>query len=405
MKIDYLSDRLLTGTQIETELYNLDILYKWENNCLSEPENNFVDFKNVELLGRGSFGQVFSVLFNKFDLAIKESKLTIKERNALKKNISYNSFPEEYKILYWIKTLIEENICPNFIYTYGFSLCDNCKILTLGGLIKKNYCYLTFMEKASTELSHANIVDYKHQLSILQQILMGISSMQKYFSLSHDDIKKENILLKKVSNLKGTYIQYFLDDKEYLIENPGWIVLISDFGVSRSFSPKYSLDGYFGERNAKIVSGQFKPIISDSYLSKNDKTKKFTRLKPYKFKWINSEGTKNRVYKGQKNNFDTPVDLFDTQKFPPFEFFNDVQDALRIFIGGKRLCQPDVHEPLNISSKLIKQIHQILPEKMNKLYSTNFKLDSTHLFLANKLVEKLYTKPKNGVTISNTFYI
>jgi serine/threonine protein kinase len=87
-------------------------------------------------------------------------------------------------------------------------------------------------------------------LSILFQILFAVASIQIQYGMFHNDIKKENILVKVIPS--GGYWVYKLNGKKYYVPNHGYIVALNDFGVSIAYKPGIAVKDY-GRRQAEVV--------------------------------------------------------------------------------------------------------------------------------------------------------
>jgi hypothetical protein len=135
---------------------------------------------------------------------------------------------------------------------------------------------------------------------------------------------------------------------------------------------------------------------------------------PTEIIWENSRknGTNNYFVENLPIEPDQDVDLEDTKQFPPFEFFNDLQNLIGLFTGvsGYVVFDMPYHKEQN------KQIHDknlfVLPRKLqNKLESLqmeNFVYDTNYAILlrADMMLDYLYEKPKVPESdIVGTFYV
>lgn len=336
---------------------------------------------NIDAIGSGSFGQVFRAIHQKFllPLALKKTLLTVKERNNYKKK---NIHPQEYTFLLMIKDLLTSKKTQNFLFVYGIFYDENCTV-ALNTKTKTSFCSITLMELADCSLS-AVFIKENLQYNIFFQILSALYSLEKYYSILHNDIKAENILLKNTPS--GGCWEYVADGRSYFVENLGFVALVTDFGVSRSFDPKYTTDGYLGERNAYIKNGMFEPFETNYFLSIDNKTGKLTKTKPYSFRWEEGKGTRNRFHK----RFSYPSLAF----LPPFEFFYDIQDLIRTFLGGKRLSQPDFHKGMPFLSNKFKE--KLIEYRVERnFYSTKWKLNSIIYFSAKYMIREFIHQFKN----------
>jgi hypothetical protein len=135
-------------------------------------------------------------------------------------------------------------------------------------------------------------------------------------------------------------------------------------------------------------------------LEETKKKKKKLKLVPARpIMWQDDKG--NIVKKATQNRFggklnddrfnlkpSIPVDLDDPVTFPPFEFYNDIQHVVRMFVGGKKINQRGEFKKI-----------QYLPDKLyNKLekyvspdnWRFTPKLNTVYLFLASELLNRLW---------------
>lgn len=358
----------------------MDYKKRFENIRLINASDN--RYEKISSIGRGSFGQVFKAVHvsTKIPVAIKISVLSKKGLNAYKKKGVFS--PEEYTFQLLTNVLLKKRRTQNFLFVFGLDIIDNCTI-SLSTRLYTGGCYSMTMELADFQLSEVSFDDEKLQQNIFFQLLTALYTLQDRFSILHNDIKAENILISKTSP-GGTW-DYKIESKSYYVENMGFVAIISDFGVSRSFDPAYTLDGYLGERNAYVKNGRFEPFTTDYFLSA-DKNGKYKKVDPYPFKWKTGSGTRNRFHK----RYSHP----DLKELPPFEFFYDIQDLIRTFIGGKRLSQPSHHKGLTLAKNFHKKLESYRIER--NFYSTRWELDSVKFFLASYMIKDFSFSGRTG---------
>jgi hypothetical protein len=156
-----------------------------------------------------------------------------------------------------------------------------------------------------------------------------------------------------------------IKNKKYYVPNFGYLFVLNDFGISRTLSPDYIMyrnptEELFrlGGRYAIVNGTEFIPITcSDGKPEKKvllgDKKssgreffidRKTDSLCNRKIS-IPKEGKKILKNLG----IDSVLDLTFFQHpevIPPFEFYNDTQDGIRMFIGGKRTTQRGDHRKI-----------------------------------------------------------
>ena len=393
-------------------------------------------FKNVVEIGKGTFGQIYLVTLNNSveKIIVKEANLSRLEENRLRKNVFFkdksleeliekkkkNIFPKEHKNLSYVNELLLSKKCPNFLYTYKMALCDGCKVV---GFFTKNpsirACYVTFMEPADFDLESVERINVNQQFSIFYQLLCSVYSIHHYYAMYHTDIKSHNVLVKRIK--PGGYFKYVIDNKTYYVKNAGLLVFLADFGVAQSLSPKYSSIGFYGTRNAEVVESNLGPKwnpFETKYFADYDNFP-VTRpklSKPIYIKWVDNrddsfDGKQIVVIPGTFNKFgktkifpDISVDLYDNRRFPCFEFFNDIQDTIRMFIGGKQMFQEGTHSGINNLHNNFKKILKtfgFLKYQENMYYINK----SVKYVLAEEMLWELYVEPKKINYIIDTYYL
>lgn len=280
------------------------------------------DIKNIreyindgKILGEGSFGKVCQNNIGNLNLAVK---ISTKDKKQY--------YIHEKHILELLNNLILAKRCPNLPYVYSFM--DEP---------------MFFMELATgTFNDFLNMIRKKSDNSMylensLFQLMAGLHAIQDEYQIWNYDIKKSNILYYKIE--EGGYWKYTILGKDYFLPNMGFLLVLNDFGISQVFSPKYihsndMITKNYGTRVAKIIEGKFEPLNIDN----------LNLGKQINVKWDDNEISKGIIYDKNKNISSIKNILLDSN-IPPFEFYNDTQDILRIYAGGTRASQYKVKEP------------------------------------------------------------
>jgi serine/threonine protein kinase len=367
-----------------------------------------------KVLGRGSFGQVLKC---KVKIGNKNHFIAVKESPCINCKI-----PIEYFILKLINKLLIKRRCPNFFFTFATKFSP-CYSITLSSRKKfTGSCSAIYSELASGVLPLDLNPDV--QCSVLFQILSGLHALQYYYQIIHSDIKRSNILfyrtlpnhfIKNSLSSNKTYWEYEILENTYYIENMGYLVYISDFGLASSCSPLYS--NYHGERNATIIGDTFIPFSSKFYASRDSKGEVILK-NPIPFNWKEDWGfTRNKFYKNIdiepdishfSSNGISSIDFTNIIHMPPFDFFYDISAIVKMFLGDKRIMSKFNSQ----SNKHSKHIHfgfDKLDKDLEKLlylkayvnidtYKWPFD-DSTHLILASAMIKKLFNdiSPSKGI--------
>lgn len=340
----------------------------------------------VNILAEGSYGSVYFVrLPNNHDFVIKEAKLTDRDltyihvHNGTKvyqpgQNLNVVEYPEEFLLSDFAKAMILKGICPNFSYIYKTYLC------------KKDASELwsvTLMESADLDMSAVKDELTEEALwSILYQLLIAVHAMHSVCGIYHRDIKKQNVLIKRIEQPVGGYFRYRVQNdlmnNTFYVKNTGYFAMISDFGSAQTFKPSVVNNALAledcGTRNAKLVKNQsgdiaFEPITSAIQFvpPPKDPTQDGTYQTPVKVNWEEGDqSTINRVF--TRNGVAYPTldkidDLNDMTHYPAFEFFNDIMDVLHMFNGGPRMLFADE----NYNHTKIKNVPKEMVQKIESL--------------------------------------
>lgn len=378
------------------------------------------------LLGTGCYGNVYRTLVDNKRFAIKLSKL---KKHALKNPYGdNNSSWFEIRILEnIIKPILRKSICPNLPLIMDKFICKNC-MLNIKEESKKSECAITIIELATGDLKHY-LQEYnpseEELYSCIFQIMAGLHAIQLHGQIMNFDIKKENILYYTVE--KGGYWNYKIHGKNFYVPNYGHLFVINDFGISRSMSPKYPMykektDKTFrlGSRYGIVIGGKFQPLNVSSQVLENGQI-----VNADKIEWDNGKVSLGAQFRLKRNGRVIPIDIQldkKTEKFliknnipintkthkfflrpeiiPPFEFFNDTQDAIRMFIGGKRTTQKGDHgRPSCVKNGLQKLLNTYNNTKSKTMKDRNFSTDPAQILAGYFIVSfftPIYSKiPKN----------
>jgi hypothetical protein len=398
--------------------------------------------KLIKLIGTGDWGNVYSACLSKDrnckrKFAIKMSRITDEDFKDPYTETS-SAWYEIWMLKDIIRPLVKKNICPNLPLFIDTFLCNKCDFIFRKG-DKTHPCVINAMELASGDLR-----DYlkfgtpstEELCSALFQIMAGLHAIQMSGQILNNDIKAKNILYYNVN--VGGYWHYKIDKHDFYVPNYGKMFVLNDFGVSTIYSPNFQLypsktrkTFNLGSRFAINMDETFSPVESYTEYSDND-IKKTRDIKWYS---VGEESVK-QISKGSTYKIDrktgqviisrtvlTPIQksyLFrkgittnpKTWEYfehpyiiPPFEFYNDVQDTLRTFIGGKRSTQTGDHQLYPSITNKFKQLVKSYMGISENSKSREFSLHTYHV-LAGSFIKKFftksidYTKKPNGKKIS-----
>jgi hypothetical protein len=413
--------RFLYGEKIRKSLRPIKQFPVWKQ-CLQ---------KNIDLepIGKGNYGNVFKTGYSSQVFAIKMSKLK-PESVENPYDLSFSSWHEVFFLKDIIKPLIEKNICPNLPLLYDTFTCDDCDLIIDNEKIH-THCVIIAMELAEGNLK--NYLQEKRTVeelySALFQIMSALHAIQYHSQIMNFDVKKENILVYNVE--PGGYWEYKIKGQSYFVPNFGKLFILNDFGISRTMSPKYPIyktpdDKTFrlGSRYAVIKDGKFLPF--DTTIQKDDNGKTET---PQQIEWEDgrvSFGAEFRLNRKDNSVVELPVKLtheminylerervssntssykffLNPEIIPPFEFYNDTQDAIRIFTGGKRTTQKGYHKEYpTIPKKFVKELSPYIG-KADSAKEYMFSLNPAEV-LASYFIESFFgfykNKPENAKIIA-----
>ena len=389
-----------------------------------------------KLLGTGDWGNVYSACTkNMKKFALKMSRIT---KNDLQNPYSDTScsWYETWILRDIFRPLIVKNICPNLPLFIDTFLCDKCEFIFRKG-DKSHPCVITAVELASGDFK-----DYlkfgspteEELYSALFQVMAGLYGIQMSGQILNNDIKSSNILYYDVT--PGGYWHYKIDDIDFYVPNYGKMFVLNDFGVSTIYNPNFQLYPTqerkvfnLGSRYAINMDGIFSPIKAElEFIGTNLR-------QTDKIKWVddnNESWTSNgATYKLDRKTGQIIISrtsLTSTQKsflfrkgvttnpknwnffenpsiIPPFEFYNDTQDILRTFVGGKRTTQKGNHI---LYPSIPKSLQDNIKPYLGSAENSKKKIFSPYSYhvLAGDFMKKFFTetysyrlKPK-GIKIS-----
>lgn len=397
---------------------------------------------DIEHIGSGDWGNVYSACFksdhnHRVKFAIKMSRIS---KEDLKDPYSDTSFAwyEIFMLKYIIKPLIETNVCPNLPFYINTFICNKYDFIYKEK--QEHPCVIIVTELATGDLkkyfSSINFTD-KHLYSALFQIMAGLHAIQMRGQIFINDIKAANILYYNVK--PGGYWHYIINNTDFYVPNYGHMFVLNDFGVSTLYDPNFQLypnknkkTFNLGSRYAININEKFYPIEAELEVvnnsiqttknvtwksSHNDKNVTYSKGATYNLdrktgKIINSKTKLTQLQKSYLlsngiNHNSLSFDFFENPYIiPPFEFYNDVQDTLKMFIGGKRSSQKGMHKIFpNISNSFKESIHPYLglsrgSRTLSKKDVTSddiFRVFSTETYhvLAGSFIIKFFTETVN----------
>jgi hypothetical protein len=282
------------------------------NNCLRlyniDPINKIPIYrigKNIILdkyIGQPSKHGIVFLSHFKFNIkyGTKYDKLN---KFAVKITNQYKQHKKEIEILKIITQKVIELKCPHFPISYGYLRCDNTTLKSsnsddysivkdkhlnsnlLPEIIKKNKkIYIQINELASGDFINILITNKNNLLNNIVQMFISIMFFHNETNHYHNDAHPGNFLYHKIT--PGGYFHYNIYGKDFYLENIGYLWMIWDFGLVKSFkeakkekiSINYDYYKYIYDLNKIIDVIKFKKLTSSE---KSIKKKLFTLIQTY----------------------------------------------------------------------------------------------------------------------------
>ena len=313
---------------------------------------------HVKTLGSGSFGQVDSYCLPKggckYSFVIKQAAVP---RNKLRSKTKNKS--QEWQEFYHLKAMTEamtSGRASNLPMLIDHFICDSCDITHRGAKASKNSgCIIYVLEQADGTLGNYLETDPSDGdlRNCLFQLMASLHSLQENFRLYHNDVKAVNILWFKVP--AGGYFKYNVDGNVYNVPNNGNMFMFTDFGVSESFN--------LANMRSKLISGKFHGI-KGMYEIDGDRVKLIEGGRKIIDGGVQYSSVLVYANKLEPAGYNVQRALIeDSDRSVPVEFFSDMRDLLKSFVGGTREAQPGDHDPrMNASVPLFGELTRLLEE-------------------------------------------
>ena len=348
---------------------------KTNNNLinLSECKKKIYDRSNNVFLGKGGQGSVYKIESPTCGGCV----LKVYHHKTENKQIY-----REINILDRVKKIIDDNICPNFIYYYDFfkiSENNNTKINILmeyaDGDLEK------WVRESHTELEW---------LSLVFQFICGVHVIQKYLKGYHSDLKPKNIFFIKINNSNNEFFEYIINTKSYYLPNTGYLFLLADYG---HFQSQFFDDNYISQED---IQSAIRENQDFDYMRDFIKRIQVTNLlQIYNIKKLNDKFKNNEKYQVYYKNELDKINK-DLKKYPKHVTNKFINRNLLYFCLEENLINYD-KDFKNIETK------EILPDKKIKQFLETVLSDKDNI---DKLFEKYFmdfTNKKDNMKIIKTF--
>ena len=247
------------------------IKLKHKNNCvkfykLSDNEIQYSVGSNIILnkrLGKGSYGVVYKSYFRPKQITEREYGKQFEIVVKICEITSANKL--EIDILSNLTQLVIKKVCPHFPISYGYLICNKYNKISFSSnsipssaqssrildensklfynsssestnFLEKPNIYLQINEYASNKTFARIISRYNNALNIniIIQSFISIVFFQKYMNMAHRDTHGNNFLCHIIN--PGGYYHYRIYNKDYYLENIGYLIVINDFGLVRELN-------------------------------------------------------------------------------------------------------------------------------------------------------------------------
>lgn len=192
-------------------------LFSRDFNRLNKCEN-LKSLKLGEIIGEGVEGQIFES--NGFVIKIG----MIEKINSMEEKVAIESL-----CALLLSEQVKKGNTINFPLINDVFLCDKTN--------EENYTAVyTLMERLIMFMdTNDNLgINFTADLmeNIILQLLASIYFMQEKFKMSHQDLHTGNIMLRKIKDGQGKFLNYKVNGKRLKIPNMGWALVIIDFGFT-----------------------------------------------------------------------------------------------------------------------------------------------------------------------------
>lgn len=338
-------------------------------------------------IGNGSWGSVYEGTIDKTMIAVKYAK--IKPEDISEPN---SRSWIEIKTLKLFQPLFESGRCQNLLYLIDYFTTDKCRFdIEFKKKEQSDRCVVLLFERAfcSLKVWLNDERTLEEMRSCLFQIMFGLHVLQT-LQIQHYDMKASNILVFKT--IKNGCFEYTVNNKRYYVPDCGYVFVIADFGLARSLSPTNVMirdqrDKTYriGHRFAININGAFSPLENRESVNDHGKIVPSQRVKWKNGDYSMSGESRMVKYHPDDASFTKIVktDFVITKEqrqflrshhvdgrnlykhpmiIPPFEFYNDTQDVIRIFIGGKQMTQRGIHAEFGLDIEFLDSLRKYKTE-------------------------------------------
>jgi len=252
---------------------------------------------NNTLIAKGKYGTIYKIE------SIKCGSVILK---TFHKKINEKEIYRELNILDRVRSIIDNNICPHFLYYYDFFKIDN----NINILIE--YADGDLEKWAKTK--HTD----KEWKVLIFQFLTGVYVIQKYLKGFHSNLCPKNIFYINTQKT-NKYYEYLIDTEKYYIPDINCLFLLADYS---NFQSLFLDDNTLTEtdiNNAMRENQDFNYLqIFNKKIMINNLIKKYN-LENLKKKFGNNNKFQDYCFKNQKLDIIKILDFCITENIIDYE--------------------------------------------------------------------------------------
>lgn len=227
----------------------------------------------LKVIGRGKQGIVFdtNILIDKLPVVIKQSPANLKK--VCTEDTEFVKLCSQFVTETAMGVLLSQLPSPNFVKIFSVFICP-----------KKGKGF-QIMEKLDGDLTDlfriVRIPEKNRELaieSVIFQISHALYLMQKEMGATHNDLKPDNIFIKKIP--RSQKLIYKIGNVTYNIPNLGFIIKIGDLGQARAFGVKSKFTKFLQVKRQLIDEPKIQKVLK--FLPKTDFIKRAIVAKQFR---------------------------------------------------------------------------------------------------------------------------